>query len=491
MQLTFIVFLTELGLSVFSFWLHTEIEMSLEEKMVKTFNYKTALLSLFIKSMGDGFSKVICKYYVIVKKMSPNNFKQKKSAMNSGDYRAYWEISYSLINCLNVFTLSWYKNYNKNFGGNYDKKIIDDTSFCPKYVTEKYYHNFNEFFDIFKWGADINDDFFYESFERALSYLIARKFYSDQSCDEYFSSVDNSDAESAINEIDRQYNKGWLTKEEYEHKKWMAPQVFRSEYASSINDVRFCKKENKTFFKWVIDEFFKSINDISKAEEIIKYVFGENEGLIPTTFDKLKYEPGKHNWETFEKLFKNEHNDKKLMKLLKDDAHLAAYQIFQSRMFVAYFLENLCAELPRFVGKKNADELNKIISGSPSRKKPEDFLVENHKEKTESYRNAVYEILNSNCSYSELIQKLETLDKNCPATDTVKAYSILMNWQFYSQVERGMLQSDSYSKYFEICRKKPWCLERFAKMGGWFTYGGVTITANLGFLWTADDSLYL
>ena len=95
MQLPLIVFLTELGLSVFSFWLHTEIEMSLEKKMVKTFNYKTALLSLFIESMGYGFSKLICKYYAIGKKMSPNNFKQKKSAMNSGDYRAYREISYS------------------------------------------------------------------------------------------------------------------------------------------------------------------------------------------------------------------------------------------------------------------------------------------------------------------------------------------------------------------------------------------------------------
>ena len=457
--------------------------------MIKTFNYKTALLSLFIKSMGDGFSKLICKYYAIGKKMSPNNFKQKKSAMNSGDYRAYREISYSLINCLNVFTLSWYKIYNK-FYGNDVKEIIDDTSFCPENVTEKYYYNFKELFRMFKWGGEINDDFFYESFESALSYLIAKNFFFDLSCEEYTVSVDNSEAKGAINETDIQYHNGLLSKEEYEYEKWMTPQVFRSEYASSINDVRFCKKDNKTFFKWVIDEFFKSINDISKAEEIIKYVFGENEGLIPTTFDKLKYESGKHNWETFEKLFKNEHNDKKLMELLKDDAHLAAYQIFQSRMFVAYFLENLCAELPRFVGKKNADELKKIISGSPSRKKPEDFLVENHKEKTESYRNAVYEILNSDCSYSELIQKLETLDKNCPATDTVKAYSILMNWQFYLQVEKGMLQSDSYSNYLEICKKKPWCLERFAKLGSWIAYGDFTITANLGFLWTSDDSLY-
>lgn len=450
--------------------------------MSKFYNYKTTLLSLFIKSMGEGFSKLICEHWIYSKKMSPNNFKQKMAKMSSGDYKTYREILYSLENCVESFTKAIFTVYSDN-----NTNVLTDTSFCPECGSDKYFFNFREVFHIFKCGDYIDTDFFYESFENALSYFIAKSFYGEKSCEDYIIEINNEEAISILKTKEYKYNQGRISKEEYDSERKEIPQLFRSEYNTSLMDVRYNKKENKTFFKWVIDEFYSHIKTESKADEIIKHIFGENDGSISTTFEKLKYESGKRNWRIFKKLFKNEHNDKELMGLLASYDDLASYQIFQSRMFVAYFLENLCTELPNFVGEDNTIELKKIITGNKNRKQPEDFLIENHKEKTEAYKNKVIELFDG-ISYEKLSDKLDNLDKNCPATETIKAYVSLLNSGFYYYLEKGVISPDSFAKNLEICKENPRFLEYFANMGSRISIGKFFITSSLnGFLWTSDD----
>jgi len=424
--------------------------------MLETYNYKTALLLLFIKSMGDGFTKIICHYWPYPKTMTPNNFKQKIAKMNSGDYESYREISYALINCKDIFTSPSYKIHNSLYNNDV-KEIKTDTSFCPEDGSDKYYFNFRDFFYIFKSADNIDDDFFYESFENTLSYLIAKEFYT------VFSFEDYNDEKSKMAEENQ------------------IPSSETPEYPFSIYDVRFNKRENKTFFKWVIVDFYSHVNDKSKADEIIKIIFGDNDGSIPKTFEGLKYYSKKRKWETFEKLFKNEQNNEKLMKFLAEPELLSAYQIFQSRMFVAYFLENLCNELPNFVGDENAQELIKIITGDVSRKKPEYFLIENHKEKTETYKNQVWDLIENKSK-----RNVESLDKDCLATETINAYLNLLSCKFYFEVKKNSVLSTN--EYLEICKKNPRFLEPFANTCYTASNFKFSVTSSLnGFLWTKED----
>ena len=424
--------------------------------MLKTYNNKTALLLLFIKSMGDGFTKIICQYWPYSKTMTTNNFKQKIAKMNSGDYDSYREISYALINCKDIFTYPSYKIHNSLYNNDV-KEFKTDTSFCPEDGSDKYYFNFRDFFYIFKSADNIDDDFFYESFENALSYLIAKEFYT------VFSFEDYNDEKSKMAEENQ------------------IPSSETPEYPFSVYDVRFNKRKNKTFFKWVIDDFYSHVNDKSKADEIIKIIFGDNDGSIFKTFEDLKYYSKKHNWGTFEKLFKNELNNEKLMKFLAEPELLSAYQIFQSRMFVAYFFENLCNELPKSVGDENAQELIKIITGDVSRKKPEYFLIENHKEKTEAYKNKVWYLIEDKSK-----RKTESLDKDCPASETINAYLNLLSCKFYFEVKKNSVLSTN--EYLEICKKNPRFLEPFANANYTFLNSHFSVTSSLnGFLWTGDD----
>lgn len=117
---------------------------------------------------------------------------------------------------------------------------------------------------------------------------------------------------------------------EYEERKVEIYRASRPEYRKALVDVRLNAKI--TFYKWVIDEFYIQIGNKEKAEEILKIVFGKNEddGSISRTFDKLKYDRGKREWNTFKHLFQNELHDKELMDLLiyltKQELHIEDFE---------------------------------------------------------------------------------------------------------------------------------------------------------------------
>lgn len=50
--------------------------------------------------------------------------------------------------------------------------------------------------------------------------------------------------------------------------------------------------KNKTFFKWPIESMYKECEK-EQVNEVIKYVFGENDGNVTSSFEKLKYESGR------------------------------------------------------------------------------------------------------------------------------------------------------------------------------------------------------
>ncbi|MBR1721916.1 MAG: hypothetical protein IJ727_05460 [Treponema sp.] len=129
--------------------------------MIEFYNYKTALLYLFIRCMGNGFYDVMCKYGNIKK----SNIKHKISEMKNYDKSAYREISLILSNCIKAFT----------------EGVVSDneTSYCQENTSDKYYYTFGALFDKLRWACGENEVFFYEDFGDALSYLIAEEFFID------------------------------------------------------------------------------------------------------------------------------------------------------------------------------------------------------------------------------------------------------------------------------------------------------------------------
>lgn len=361
------------------------------------------MLDLFLKSLGEGFPEIINSYN---KKLNSNNLKQKIKAMYAGNYKAYQEINDSLYDCTLAFT---------------DASIGTEstTDFAEEQASDKYFYSFR---DLFLKFFEYNNDFLYESVEDTVAYFIAKLFYSNMSSDDYKTVSQNTKFEE---ETRKQLSDklGWQSEKEHEEFIEWQIRCFRPEYSSSISDVRFNKKNNKTFYKWVIDEFKKGISSKEIYNEVLEIVF-KGENGINKTFEKLKREPGRRRWSSFVELFSNEQKKSNLWKILNKDAqYLATYEIFQSRMFVAFFLENLCDELPKFVGDENAQELIKIITGDVSRKKPEDFLIENHEEKTNAMIENYWDTYDKQFESADNILKMfEKFDKNCPATDTFKAF---------------------------------------------------------------------
>lgn len=361
------------------------------------------MLDLFLKSLGEGFPEIINSYN---KKLNSNNLKQKIKAMYAGNYKAYQEIKDSLYDCALAFT---------------DASIGTEstTDFAEEQASDKYFYSFR---DLFLKFFEYNNDFLYESVEDTVAYFIAKLFYSNMSSDDYKTVSQNTKFEE---ETRKQLSDklGWQSEKEHEEFIEWQIRCFRPEYSSSISDVRFNKKNNKTFYKWVIDEFNKGISSKEIYNEVLEIVF-KGENGINKTFEKLKREPGRRRWSSFVELFSNEQKKSNLWKILNKDAqYLATYEIFQSRMFVAFFLENLCDELPKFVGDENAQELIKIITGDVSRKKPEDFLIENHEEKTNAMIENYWDTYDKQFeSADNILKMLEKFDKNCPATDTFKAF---------------------------------------------------------------------
>ena len=393
--------------------------------MIPYFTLKIKMLDLFIASLGDGFSQII-EYYTDIK---ANYFKLIRKLAREKDSKKYFALAQALFDTICAFT---------------DKKLIDKKArFSENDASDKYWTSFRElFYNFFKF----NDDFFYESADNVFSYFLARNLDYTQSSGNYTNWQNSEEFEAHLRSLEKAPG---YTDSEWKENIEKQIRIFRPEYYSAFSDVRANKTGNQTFFKWPITEFKKAISSKETFENILEMVFKGKLG-ISKSFEKLLTEPGKRIWSTFEKLFSNEQNDKKLWKILnKDSKYLAAYQIFQSRMFAAYFLENLCAELPKIVEKENAKELLKILTFDDSRKRPEDFLIPNHIEKTKTMLEVFQKIWGTpDVSETNILKLMEEFDKDCPATNTFKAY-----FSIYHQALRRNLTEVQIKEAYELCDK--------------------------------------
>lgn len=371
--------------------------------MLEYYTYKCKLLDLFLKSLGGGFPEIINNYNP---KLKSNNMKQKINAMYAGNVKAYNDIFNSIDNCIRAFT---------------EGELSDkSTLFSEENASDKYWTSFNELFHSYFFSR-FQGDFFYESTENIIAYFIAKNFYTEGSCENYTTHINTEKSEERTKYMEKP--ESFVSPEDYKKYLEWFNRCFRPEYETSISDVRFNKKENKTFYKWPIKEFKKSIGENEVFNEILEIVFPGETG-ISKNFGKLSTDSRKRNWAIFEKLFKNELKNQKLMEVLnKNDKYLAAYEVFQSRMFVANFLENLCYELANFVGEENTKELVKIITGTRDRKKPEDFLIPNHEEKTNLMMETFLDVWQKEYESFEVVtQAMEKFDRNCPATKVFMSY---------------------------------------------------------------------
>ena len=92
--------------------------------------YRCKMLDLFLKSLGEGFPKII-KFNSYNKKL--NNLKQKIKAMYAGNYKAYQEINDSLYDCALAFTDASIGTESK-------------TDFAEEQASDKYFYSFRDLF---------------------------------------------------------------------------------------------------------------------------------------------------------------------------------------------------------------------------------------------------------------------------------------------------------------------------------------------------------
>lgn len=280
---------------------------------MESFEYNITLLDIFLKAMGEGFpEKVLC-----CDDYNENLFKQNVYKMKQG----YIEWFYEIKECVRSGLLSLV-----------DGIVSGSTKYCEDDGSDKYSNL------VFLLWQSL--DFFYEEKEVVLSYELAQ--WLIKSCKKEPCDVPVQDPEHDL-ESQR-----------------IIKEAFRPEYSSALWDVVANGVKNKTFFKWPIESMYKECEK-EQVNEVIKYVFGENDGNVTSSFEKLKYESGRRRWSTFDKLFQNERKNDELKKLLEENMLLEKYQVFQSRMIIALFLENLRAILPEKVGKDLTEQIFKLL----------------------------------------------------------------------------------------------------------------------------------
>ena len=298
--------------------------------------YNIALLDIFLQAMGEGFAKnVLC--FEGNGGLDPNNFKQKVSKMREGNIKQAKEVRDSVSIGLRRFV---------------DGAATDSTEkYCREEGSDKYTNFFRGLWLPldFPLKKILPENFFYEENEAVLAYQVAQ--WLVKSCEkEAGCSIDPRDVP------------GYQTLTLEGRKKYdeQVQEVFRPEYYSALWDVVEHGTGNKTFYKWPIDELYKEC-DGQKVDEIIRYVFWDNDGNVSSTFKKLKVESVVRRWTTFDKLFQNELKDEELNGMLQNGNLLEKYQVFQSRMIHAFVLENLRAILPEKIGVDLAEKVFKSL----------------------------------------------------------------------------------------------------------------------------------
>lgn len=327
--------------------------------------YNIAVLDIFLQALGEGFPECVVCFDGNNRKGKPltsNNFKQKVHKMRAGNKTQAMEVSGNVSTGLFRFV---------------DGAATDSTEkYCRKEASDKYTNLYRRLW----WSLDFRtENFFYEENEAVLAYQVAQ--WLVKSCEK------EHDDSCVVESLLRPENMRLLDSGEQQEYVEHVKQVFRSEYYSALWDVVAHGAGNKTFYKWPIDELYKGCDE-KKVDEIIRHVFGDNDGNVSSTFKKLKVVSRAKQWTTFDKLFQNELKDEELKAKLQDGNLLEKYQVFQSRMINAFVLENLRAILPREIGddlaEKVFESLFRHVKGEPVDLKAE-FPVPDHDGKAMEY----------------------------------------------------------------------------------------------------------
>ena len=368
--------------------------------------YNLAVLEIFLKAVGEGFPEAVLCFEGNNKgdrQLTSNNFKQKVKKMRAGNMK-------QAVSVRNIVSTGLFRFV--------DGGLDNSEKFCRKEGSDKY----TKFFRGLWQSLDFRpENFFYEDDRAVLAYLIAR--WLVKSCEK------EHDDSCVVESLVASENIRLLASEEKETYIQQVQEVFRPEYYSALWDVVKNGGKNRTFYKWPIEELYKGC-DKEKVDKIIECVFLGKDMSISSTFERLQYKSGARQWTTFDKLFQNELKDEKLKASLQDGNLMEKYQVFQSRMILAFVLENLREILPREIGEKELVEkifesLFRHVKGEPIDLKAE-FLVPDHDRKTTEYEEAVWNLINET-DREKLETQLENLDKDCPATPFFKKFIRIVN----------------------------------------------------------------
>ena len=310
--------------------------------MLNCNNCKSTILDIFIKSMGEGFPEVLFRHYNNARGKNSNNFKQKLAKMKNGDEMCLSEMTTMINDALCEFC-----------------QFDDDQKFSESRGSDKYFNLYFEIWPAFTRTNHFLDSEKYETIagneKDIIAYTLSDSLIKtfQKICNKEYADNCMPSKEPKVlfyKEDDKDYKE-----DDKDFKNWKE-RCFRPEFYSSFSDVLKEARNNKTFYKWPIDEFKKNIKN--KYETVMSKVFGDD---YYSYVAKLKTKKDSRRWTSFEKLFGNKTNDKELDDMVKKTDILADYQIFQSRMLAAYFLENFRAVLPDYVGQENADKMWKIF----------------------------------------------------------------------------------------------------------------------------------
>ncbi|GEM_PF-3890196 len=296
------------------------------------------ILDIFLKTMGNGFTKILFLENENDRGENTNNFKQKIVNMKKGDQKAFHYVYKKIVAGTRYFW-DWSESEYLCERQGSDKYLIFGVEIWPAFSASiNFFQNLDE------------EQIFNCPKENLIAYILTKNLASN---------IQNMLREDYYADSFQKAHNSALSKDK-KFENW-EERCFRKEYYNSFSDTLKHAIKNKTFYKWPIEEF-KKITTEENFDSIMQMYFGEGCSNI----EKMKYERGVRKWTTFEKLFKNEQNKNddemaKLKKLIEEKQLLPDFQIFQSRIFAAYFWENLRSTLPDYIQKENAKKIWKTF----------------------------------------------------------------------------------------------------------------------------------
>lgn len=147
-------------------------------------------------------------------------------------------------------------------------------------------------------------------------------------CISFCNSQDDSALQAPDETTERLYKQGLYPEEEYKAFCEFKRRSFRKEYYSVCRDVINNRGETSSFFDWPLREISNTINTLDWNDD--------DELVSSRTIERMKGEKGTRLWSSISDVISIAACDR----YHKDESTLKEYEIFQTRILMAYFLEN-------------------------------------------------------------------------------------------------------------------------------------------------------